>query len=165
MAQFSSVLDRPSTSAEPPKVLPVGSYICVVGKDVRIDTNKKTGNEFSEYTLHVQSALEDVDEELLDEALTKASGEKTPLQNKTIRATFWHTEDSLYRLKDFCDHCGVPRKDEDGEVLSHRDRMQLLPNRIVGISLKHTPSEDGERIFAGIKKTFNPDPDFKVEAE
>ncbi len=153
-ANFSSVLDKPSTDVGRPKPLPVGSYITVVQGLPKIDKSSKKQTEYSEYSLKVLQAGEDVDADDLDTALTKASGEKLNLLDKVIRITFYHTEDSLWRLKQFFEHLNIPEEDDDGETLTMRQRMQLVPNRQVGVYVKHVASEDGESVFANADKTF-----------
>lgn len=154
MSSFSSVLDKPSTEVGRPKPLPVGSYIGVVQGLPKIDKSTKKQTEYSEYTVKILQAQEDVDQDDLEVALTKASGEKLNLTDKTTKITFYHTEDSLWRLKQFFEHLDIPEEDDDGETLTMRQRMQLVPNRQIGFYIKHAASDDGEAVFANVDKTF-----------
>ncbi len=151
---FSSILDKPSNEVRRQKPLPVGSYIGIVTDLPRIDKSTKKGTEFSEYIIKVISADEDVDEDDLKDALTKPSGEVQNLRDKTVRVTFYHTDNSLPRLRKFFDHLDIPEEDEDGNPLTMRQRMQLVPNRQVGFYVTHTASDDGEDVYGNVEKTF-----------
>lgn len=157
MTTFASVLDKPSNEVERPKVMPVGTYIGLVVGLPKIDKSTKKQTEYSEYTIKYLSAMEDVDLDDLEKALTKVTGEKISLQDKTVKVTFYHTEDSLIMLKNFFGHLDIPEEDDDGGILTMRQRMQLVPNRQIGFHIKHAASEDGERVFANIDKTFKVD--------
>lgn len=146
---FSSVLDKPSSAIQKPKPFPVGSYIGVVKGPPKIDKSTKKQTEYSEYTIQVTQALSDVDEEAL-----AAFGD---IGQKTVRATFYHTDDSIYRLAEFLDHCDIPRKDDNGEDLTTRQRIPLVPNCTVGINIIHKVSDDGENVYANVNKTFKPE--------
>lgn len=154
MSNFASVLDKPSNEIGRPKPMPVGSYVGVIQGLPKIDKSTKKQTEYSEYTIKYTSAMDDVDEEDLDTALTKPSGEKINLIDKVQKITFYHTDDSIWRLKQFFDHCDIPTEDDSGDVLTTRQRMQLTPNCQVGFHLKHAASEDGEAVFANVDKTF-----------
>lgn len=150
---FTSVLDTPSTEVSRPKALAQGTYVWMVKGLPRIDKSTKKGTEFSEYTLQCMEACEDVDTEALKFSLTKASGDVTPLTERSIRYTLYHTEDALWRLKQFLDHCQIPEEDDEGNIRSIRERMQDVPGKILLGHIKHTPSDDGETMYANIDKT------------
>lgn len=145
--QLSSILDRQYGDAERPKPMPVGTYRMMVTGAPRFDKSKNKGTEFVEFTLKYISAEEDVDEDDLREALTKSTGETVPIQEKTNRLTFYLTEDAVYRLDDFLRHLGI-----DGEF-SRAQAIAEATNRECLASIRHTPSDDGERVFANIAKT------------
>lgn len=142
-SNFTDILDRPSTEVERPKPTPVGTYLCVVQGLPRIDKSTKKGTEYSEYTLKPIQAQEDVDQD----ALNEIGG----LEQRTLRVTFWHTEDALYRLKEFFDHCQIPEED-DGEELSIRQRMGMVQNKQVLATVKHTVGDNGT-IYANVTGT------------
>src|SRR4051812_25646574 len=99
MAQsFGAILDRAPTEVDRPKPLPQGSYTCIVKGTPRFDKSSKKQTEFVEFTLAVQAAGEDVDEDSLKEWMTKSDGTARRLQDATIRATYYITEDALWRL-------------------------------------------------------------------
>lgn len=141
---FGSILDKASSEIERPKPFPVGTYITAVVGLPRIDKSAKKQTEFSEYTLKLLQAGEDVD----TEALEAMGG----IRDKTIKATYYHTEDAAWRLKKFLDDCRVP-EDEDGEDLTLRQRIQMVAGRQVAITIKHTASDDGTTIYANVNGT------------
>ncbi len=136
---FGALLDKPASDVERPKPLPQGSYHCIVKGLPRFDKSSKKFTEFVEFTLQPTSAGEDVDEEDLE-----AMG---GIANKTIRATYYITEDALWRLKDFLGHCGI---EEDGSL---RNMIDQTPNCEVIAFIKHRASEDGQSVFAELAKT------------
>jgi hypothetical protein len=145
---LASILDRQGSEVERPKPLPVGTYRAIVAGAPRFDKSTKKGTDFVEFTMKFISAEDDVDQEDLNQALTKPSGETIPLNQKTSRLTYYLTEDAAWRLKEFLKHCGV--YDEDKSL---RQMIADTQNAEVFVHLKHTPSEDGEAVFANIDKT------------
>lgn len=144
MAAFSDILGRTSAAAERPKPLPQGGYICIVkGLPLQGKSAKKL-TPFVEFALQPMAAQDDV-----DQAALQAMG---GFDKKTIKATFYLTDDSEYRLKEFLDDCGIPRE-QDGEDLSHAQRIDMSPNCQVVAYIKHTPSDDGESVYANIGGT------------
>lgn len=148
---FAPILDRAPTDVEPPKVMPIGSYSWIIRGMPRFDKSTQKKTDFVEFTVVPQAPLEDVDAEALDAALTKKNGEKIALESKSQRLTFYLTEDAIYRLKDFLKHCGF---DVDDEEQSLRQMLNETPNRTFGGYISHKPSEDGERMYANITRTF-----------
>ncbi len=146
---FQSVLDKPSSAIQKPKPVPQGSYLGVVRGAPKIDKSTKKQTEYSEYTILLTSALDDVDKEAL--------AEFGPLGQRTVRATFYHTDDAIYRLAEFLDHCDIPREDEDGNDLTTRQRIPLVNNCSVGVFIIHKSSDDGENVYANVKSTFKPE--------
>lgn len=148
--QLASILDRQTGDAERPKPLPVGTYRAIVTGAPRFDKSTKKGTDYVEFTLKFLSAEDDVDQDDLNSALTKKSGETVPLNSKTSRLTFYLTEDAVYRFDEFVKHCGL---DIEESPMSRRQAAAELQNSEVLIHLKHTPSEDGEAVYPNIDKT------------
>lgn len=146
---FSSILDRPSNAAEPPPTMPQGSYIAVVTGLYETGKSAKKQTPFVKFPLNLISALDDVD----PEELVKAGG----VAGKKMHDTYYLTDDAEYRLRKFLDDCGVAEADDQGNAYSHRERMDATPNCQVGITIKHTASEDGTKVFANISGTFKPE--------
>ncbi len=138
---FSSVLDTPAGDIERPKPLPVGSYVCVVQGQPRIDKSTKKQTEFVEYTLKLLEALDDVD----DEALKDIGG----IKDKTTRITFYLTENSIFRLKEFLEHCGIEMEDKG----SLRQYIGEATGQQVVAHIVHEASQDGDAVYARVKNT------------
>lgn len=142
--QFSSLLDEEPTEVNRPKPLPVGSYVCTVGMP-RYDKSTKKKTDFVEFPLQLVATYDDVDAEALTEALNGK-----PITEKSMRVTYYLTEDAVYRLDEFHEHCGI-NITEPGK---RKARNEDCVNRQVGIMVKHTSSDDGESIYANVAKTF-----------
>src|SRR5256885_335119 len=93
---FGSLLDTNADEVEKPKPRPEGSYLWTVKGMPRFDKSSKKQTEFAEFTLACVQAGDDVDEE----ALATAGG----IEDYTQRVTFYLTEASLWRLKEFLQH-------------------------------------------------------------
>jgi hypothetical protein len=116
----------------------------------RYDKSTKKGTPFSEYTIQLLEALDDVDGDALKEWLTKGDGVVQPLREKSMRLTFYHTPDSLWRLEKFLKDLGLEPEDDDESI---GDVEQKTPGRQCVVHVKHSPSDDGETMFANIDKT------------
>lgn len=139
MANFSSILDMPSSEVKFPK-LPVGSYVGIVKGMPRYDKSTKKQTPFVEFQIQLTEAMEDVDPDELE-----AFG---PFAEKTIPLTFYYeTEGGFNRLKAFLDNCGV----EDYSNL--RVGIEEAPGRTIVVEIKHEPSADGQSIYARIDGT------------
>lgn len=149
---FGAILDKAPTEISRPKPLPIGSYTMLIKGLPKFDKSTKKQTEYVEWTLQFLAPGDDVDTDELQASLTKPSGDVTSLSDRTIRATYYITEDALWRLKEFLRHCGF---DVDSDDLSMRQMIAETPGRQVGIHLKHVPSEDGQSMFANIDKTFS----------
>lgn len=138
--KIGDILDRPSNEAAAPKTVPAGNYVCKVQGMPRFDKSSKKQTPFVEFLLVPTSAMDDVDADELSEA--------GGLTDKTFKATFYLTDNSEYRLREFLDACQVPDEDDNGEALSHRARIEETPNAEVIVTMVHEPSADGQRMFA-----------------
>lgn len=158
---FGSLLDKAPSEVERPKPGPEGSYLWVVQGLPRMDKSSKKQTEFVEFTLKAVQAGDDVDPEALEAFLTMPDGSKKPLGDFTQKGTFYLTENSLWRLKDFLTHCGI---DVD-EAESLRQAIEETPNcQVVGY-VRHEASSDGESVFARVDKFASADDFNASEAE
>lgn len=140
---FGALLDKAPTEVVRPKSLPEGQYLWVVQGLPRYDKSSKKQTEFTEFTLKCLQAGPDVDQD----DLTEAGG----IEDKTMKITFYHTENGIYRLDEFHEHCGIDLSIE----ASRRDRNdECMNSQVVGF-IKHEPSNDGTTTFAKIGKTAN----------
>lgn len=137
---FASILDEAPTEINRPKPIPSGTYICVVNKWETGESSKKK-TPYVRFTLTPIAAEEDVSEDDLADA--------GDLEGKQLRTDFYLTPDSIYRLSEFHEHCGL----DISEELSHRMRNDAVVNSQVKVHVKHRASEDGSRIFAEVDRT------------
>jgi hypothetical protein len=136
---FSSILDESPTEIDRPKPMPEGTYTFVVGSP-RYDKSPKKGTPLVEFIVRPFTAGDDVDTDALDEA--------GGLQGKTLKATFYLTEDAIWRLDEFHQHCGINLMDETSRRIRND---QVLGAQVLGY-VKHETSEDGTQVFAKIKR-------------
>lgn len=167
---FAPILDRSPKDIEKPKTMPVGSYVWLTRGIPRQDKSKNKGTDFVEFTCVPQGPAMgeegnlDVDQELLDEALTRRDGTKTAIQSKSQSLTFYLTEDAIYRLEDFLRHLGFEIPTDAEKKTMSEEELDALPsfrqmlaesgNRTFGGYVSHKPSEDGTKMYANITKTF-----------
>lgn len=142
---FASILDEAPTEIERPKPLPVGTYICVVQGQPAYDKSNKKGTPFVEFTLRPIAAEEDVDADDLE-----AMG---GFEGKTIKATFYLTDDAVFRLDEFHEHCGI----DLGDAASRRARNENVVNAQVRAVIKHEMSQDASQTFARLSRTAKAD--------
>lgn len=134
-ASFGAILDTPASDVEKPKPLPQGFYFTTLVGLPKFDKSSKKQTEYVEFTHKIIQAGEDVDQEEL-----QAMG---GIENKTLKSTFYLTENSVWRLKEFLIACGI----EEG-TNSLRQMIESTPNCQVGVHVKHEPSGDGTSVFA-----------------
>ena len=120
---FASILDEAPTEIDRPKPIPTGTYLCRVQGTPTYDKSSKKGTPFVQFTLKPISAEDDVDEDDL--------AEMGGLDNKTLRLTFYLTEEA-----------------------SRRSRNDEVVNAEVRALVKHRPSEDGQTVYAEISRTL-----------
>ncbi len=142
---FASILDESPTEIDRPKPLPPGTYLCRVLSPWTEGKSSKKGTPFVQFTLKPISAEDDVDEDDLQEM--------GGLDNKTLRLTFYLTEDAKFRLDEFHEHCGIDIHKE----ISRRMRNDEVINAEVRALVKHRPSDDGQTVYAEISRTLKAD--------
>jgi hypothetical protein len=138
---FASVLDVAPKDIEKPKPLPAGTYVCTVNGLPKFDKSTKKGTDYAEFIYNIVGVQDDVDED----ALKEVGG----WQGKTIRDTYYLTENARYRLKEMLMNCGLDPTDYKtlGEMVESAPGCQLL------VSIKHTPSADGTAVYANVAGT------------
>ena len=144
--KFQSILDKPASAIERPKPIPPGTYLTVVQGLPRYDKSSKKQTEFVEFTLALAAAMDDVD----SEALEAAGG----IVGKTLRATYYLTEDAAWRLKKFLTDLGF---DTESDKFTLRQMIEESVNQQVYAKVKQRPSQDGKAIFAELADTAKVD--------
>lgn len=147
---FTSILSAAPTEVNRPKALPVGSYVTVLQGLPRQDLSSQKKTPFYEFTHKFLSAGDDVDQEALEEALTSPDGNMRNLQDVTMKQSFYLTENAIWRLDEFFEHCGF---ELDGSQ-SRQAMAEATPGTQVGIYIRHVPTQDGQSTRAEIGKTF-----------
>ena len=137
---FGSVLDKPTDSIERPKPIPQGTYTLAVQGMPRFDKSTKKQTEYVEFTCKILAAGDDVDPEELKEM--------GGIGDKTLKHTFYLTENSIYRLKEFLlDDLGLEEEDTLRPMIEKTVGAQFLAQ------IKHTPSDDGKSVYSNIAST------------
>ena len=130
MVDFNSILNKKVNEVEAPVQLPVGSYLLsVVG--YKFGTSSKQQTPYVQFEFGVSSAGEDVDQEQLSKVKN--------LQERRLTANFYITEDSLFRIKDFLEKCGL---DVSGEQTLNEMIPTCVGASVYGI-LKAEQAQDG----------------------
>ena len=150
---FESILDTPVAAVERPKPLPAGTYQVIVRGQYEEGLSEKKKTPFVRFTYAIQAAADDVDEDELAALLTDKDGKTHPLSDKTIKDTYYTTQDSLFRLTKVLDDMQI----EGLEEKTIRQSLSETPNCTLMIVVSHRASEDGENIFAEIKRTMRAD--------
>jgi hypothetical protein len=150
---FASILDESPSEVNRPKPLPAGTYICTVNGQPVYDRSAKKGTPYVQFNLRPISAEDDVDEAELVEVLFDKEGNETELASKNIKAVFYTTEDAIFRLDEFHQHCGIDLNDE----ASRRTRNDQVVNASVRAVIKHRTSDDGQSIFSELARTLPAD--------
>ena len=141
MTSFSDALNRKADEIEKPKPLPVGTYVCTIPGPPEMKELGQQQTPAAIYQVRVVSPGPDVD----SEALMAMGG----VQNKTLRLTFFLTEDALYRFRDFLvETLGI---ESNGRALG--EMMPDSVNRMFNATIKHRPSPDGTQLYAEIDRT------------
>jgi len=126
---FSHLLRKPVSDAKKPPVLPEGTYYGQITKhDLGESAQKKT--PFLQWSGTYTHAEDSVD--LRDEA-----GEPIVLEGKRFQFSHYLTEDSLYRLREFLESCGLETEGRSFE--------ELIPQAIgksVMLEIIQAPIED-----------------------
>lgn len=139
---FASLLDESPDAITAPLPLPQGVYLCTVVGTPNYGKSSQKQTDFVEFILRPIAAEEDIDPEELE----SVGG----LEGKTLRATFYLTEDAIYRLDEFHEHCGIDL--DDGQ--SRRHRNDAIVNAQVRAFIKHEFSKDGTRTFARFNRSL-----------
>lgn len=141
MSNFASILSRPVTDFERPKPMPQGTYVMVTSGVPRQDKSNKKQTPFVEFTCNVLAAGEDV-----DAAELAAMG---GIAGKQMKATYYLTDGSTYRLREFLGHLGL----DEAEYATLGEMVEDAPGKQFLATVIHEPSTDGQSIFARIGGT------------
>lgn len=139
---FASILSASPTEVLRPPPLPIGTYLCTVGP-YEIGQSANTKTDYIEFELRPISAMEDVDQTILEE-----SG---GLDSRTLKHRFYITEDAVFLLDQFHVDCGL---DIAADGLDRAARNDEILNARVLAEVKHeTARNDSGRIYPRINRT------------
>lgn len=147
---FESILDQRADEVERPKPLPAGTYDVLVKGMPEHGKSSKQQTPFVRFTYALVAAGDDVDADELAELLTNAKGETVAISERSIRDTYYTTPDALFRLIDTLKNMGI---DLDNKTV--RAALDETPNASLRILVGHRASEDGEQVFAEVKRTMS----------
>lgn len=141
---FEALLSKPAEQVEPPARFPVGHYdLMVVGRTQGVSQRKNT--PYLEFEFKVISPREDVDAETYAKI-------KNPAE-RSLKAQFYLTEDSLDRLVTFCEACGVERTGKTVaqmvEETMNASVVGLLSEELEDVSKK--PAGTEPRVFTRLQ--------------
>lgn len=144
--EFKSILSMPAQDAERPPTLPRGYYSAVV-EGWREDKSSEKQTPFTRFDMKILSVWEkdgvpQVDEEALEE-FGDVNGTVMPLD-------FYHTEKSIYRLREFLEHCGIDLS--DGK--SFEQAIPETRNCEVIVQIAHQSAKSGDGTWARIIRTL-----------
>ena len=138
---FASILDEAPNEVVLPPAMPNGTYNFIV-KGWEDGRTSEKGNKSIDFNVIYQSAEDDVDEEDLA-AIGGCLG-------KPAKLTFWITEDAVYRLDQFHEHCGLDLTEERSRKMRNDD---VIGQSFRGF-VKQKPSKDGTRMYSNIERTL-----------
>ena len=149
---FTSILDTPASEAVRPPALPAGTYVAVIKGLPRRGQSDKKKTDFIEYTLNViqpyvdDEGNGDVDDDEL-KSFTEVNG---ALAGKEIKLTYYITEKSAYRHKEFLtDDLGL----EFDDSASHWSVAQQTGGTQFLIHMRQKPTDDGKGVYSEIAST------------
>jgi len=154
---FTSVLDMIPDDIEEPKPLPPGDYVTTIKSYVR-DKSSQRETPYVEYLTSPAEALENVDEDWLQEYLTKKDGSMKKLSDANIRIRFYDTPDAAFMLRNFL--LNDVQLENDGRSIGQL--VEAAVNAQVIVSIKHR-SQDG-RTFINVVGTAPINPPAKKVA-
>ena len=142
---FASILDLPLESIKEPALVPTGTYTAVLGT-FKLDKSKgEKQTPFVEYPVALIEPQGDVDQEQFDEF-----GGLAKLSKAKLRLTFYLTEDSLYRAKEFVERTlGLGEE----EAPSLRIGLQAGVNASILVTVGHRPDQKTNKPRAEIVST------------
>jgi hypothetical protein len=151
-ATFSSILDAPASESVRPPALPAGTYLAVIKGLPQRGQSAKKKTDFIEYTLLAMGPYTnaegecDVDADEL-KAFEEVSG---PVKGKELKRTFYMTEKSAYRHKEFL---ADDLRLDFPEDASHWAIAQQTGGTQVLVHMHQKPTDDGKGVYSEIAST------------
>lgn len=137
---FKDILAKPIAEVEAPQAIPLGTYDFRIKNHEFVESGKKK-TPGVQFNVIPTRAHEDVSQEEL-------SALKKPFSSREMKLTFWITEESAFRLREFL---------ENDIGLTGANLESLIPqaaNAIFAGYVNQRPSEDNTKMFSEITKTL-----------
>lgn len=135
--QFASVLNKPTSEIKEPQAYPVGSYLCIVDGQPTFGESSQKKTPYAELAYKIIQPHSEID-------LTNVGPEG--IQGKIIKGQstrFYLTESAVFMLVNHLqDDLGI---DKTGKTPA--EMLAEAPGKQVIVHLKHTPSQDGKRMY------------------
>lgn len=136
---FEDILSMNLGDAKAPPVYPIGNYLMKIG-EYKLGESKQKKTFYAEYEMFVLEPKSGVDLEAFSMA-------GIDLSKRKLRATFYLTEDAVYRFKEFAEKAGV---DPDGLPLKQA-LSECQGKQIIGYVTQDPSGKDGDqRMFNNI---------------
>lgn len=139
MPDFKELNKRPLGTAERPLPIPVGTYTFIV-KSKQFGKSPRQKTDYIEFELVPQAPEADVGEAELQAYLNRYKN----LGAKSIRATFYYTEDAIFRLREFHEKFDYYKPEMDPDEANSRAVGNMIRGHVV-----HQQGQNGA-IYANI---------------
>lgn len=140
---FNNLLNKPLSDVKRPVAIPDGSYFAVI-KNHEFGESSQKKTPYVQFNCEVQNPHEDTDLEGMPEG---------DILGKKLRLTYYITDESLYRLVDFLNSCGVATEGRGlGEVIPQVTGQTIL------LDVVRKPNQAGDGMFNEVRngKGLNP---------
>lgn len=136
---FEDILNMNLGDAKAPPVFPIGNYLMKVG-EYRLGESKQKKTLNAEFEIFVMEPKSGVD-------LEAFSAAGIDLAKRKLRATFYLTEDAVYRFREFAEKCGV-----EVEGLPLKQALSECQGKLIVGYVTQEPSgrEGDQRMFNNI---------------
>lgn len=139
MPDFSNILTKAVDDFKPPVALPPGSYSCII-KSHKLEEIGKNKTPGVIVILGIMAPMADVDQAELEKI--------EEWQKRELRATFWLTEDSVYRLGEFLKN--DLQMNTEGRSLD--EVLSEIDGKTVTVFTQHRMTTEGnkQRVYSDI---------------
>jgi len=138
MVDFSALLSKNVADVKKPPLLPVGTYFGTITKKT-LGESKQKKTPFVEFAAQITRAGDDVDPSLLGE-IDVSRKSFSGISNNG--GTFYMTDDSAFRLVDFCKSFG-----QEVEGLSMGELIEIPVGREVMVSIKQEMNPNNNEFY------------------
>lgn len=141
---FSSLLDESPTEIKAPPLVPVGTYLAIVGQYTIVGNPPNNLQPYMEVPFRIVAAGDDVSEDDLADI---------DVINKVLKRKYWLTEDAAGFIDQLHADAGVDLT----KPISRRQRNDMIINSEVMIVVSHSQNKAGTRTFANVDRTLPAD--------